>query len=74
MVGILCGLAVYNSVLVAFPFPLAVYKMLLDQRLTLEDLTELSPVEGQSLQELLDYQGDDFELSTDYAQPFIRIE
>uniref|UniRef100_A0A158P5R9 tRNA (cytosine(34)-C(5))-methyltransferase n=1 Tax=Angiostrongylus cantonensis TaxID=6313 RepID=A0A158P5R9_ANGCA len=26
MVGILCGLAVYNSVLVAFPFPLAVYK------------------------------------------------
>ncbi|PIO69987.1 HECT-domain protein [Teladorsagia circumcincta] len=26
MVGILCGLAVYNSVLVAFPFPLALYK------------------------------------------------
>ncbi|EYC41467.1 hypothetical protein Y032_0568g55 [Ancylostoma ceylanicum] len=61
MVGILCGLAVYNCVLVAFPFPLALYKMLLDQQPVLEDLTELSPVEGRSLQELLDYQGDDFE-------------
>ncbi|EPB66807.1 regulator of condensation [Ancylostoma ceylanicum] len=61
MVGILCGLAVYNCVLVAFPFPLALYKMLLDQQPVLEDLAELSPVEGRSLQELLDYQGDDFE-------------
>ncbi|XGW20104.1 hypothetical protein V3C99_003715 [Haemonchus contortus] len=61
MVGILCGLAVYNSVLVAFPFPLALYKILLGQQPTLEDLTELSPIEGRSLQELLDYQGDDFE-------------
>ncbi|VDO80140.1 unnamed protein product [Heligmosomoides polygyrus] len=61
MIGILCGLAVYNSVLVDFPFPLALYKMLLDQKPTLEDLTELSPVEGRSLQALLEYQGDDFE-------------
>ncbi|KHJ85863.1 hypothetical protein OESDEN_14401, partial [Oesophagostomum dentatum] len=61
MVGILCGLAVYNCVLVAFPFPLALYKILLDQQPVLEDLTELTPVEGRSLQELLDYQGDDFE-------------
>ncbi|VDM65221.1 unnamed protein product [Strongylus vulgaris] len=61
MVGILCGLAVYNCVLVAFPFPLALYKILLDQQPVLEDLAELSPVEGRSLQELLDYQGDDFE-------------
>ncbi|KAK6029268.1 HECT-domain protein, partial [Ostertagia ostertagi] len=61
MVGILCGLAVYNSVLVAFPFPLALYKILLGQQPTLEDLTELSPIEGRSLQDLLDYQGDDFE-------------
>uniref|UniRef100_A0A1I7XGH8 HECT domain-containing protein n=1 Tax=Heterorhabditis bacteriophora TaxID=37862 RepID=A0A1I7XGH8_HETBA len=35
--------------------------VLLDQQPTLEDLCELSPVEGRSLQELLDYQGDDFE-------------
>lgn len=27
MIGILCGLAVYNSVLVDFPFPLALYKV-----------------------------------------------
>lgn len=36
--------------------------MLLDQKPTLEDLTELSPVEGRSLQALLEYQGDDFEV------------
>uniref|UniRef100_A0A1I7XFR9 HECT-type E3 ubiquitin transferase n=1 Tax=Heterorhabditis bacteriophora TaxID=37862 RepID=A0A1I7XFR9_HETBA len=70
MVGTLCGLAVYNSILVAFPFPLALYKVLLDQQPTLEDLCELSPVEGRSLQELLDYQGDDFETISFFKDVF----
>ncbi|CAD6186224.1 unnamed protein product [Caenorhabditis auriculariae] len=59
--GRLCGLAVYNRVLVAFPFPLALYKTILEQPLTIDDLCELSPVEGKSLQSLLDYEGSDFE-------------
>ncbi|VDK48680.1 unnamed protein product [Gongylonema pulchrum] len=57
----LCGLAIYNSVLVDFPFPLALYKLILKVPVELEDLTELSPTEGRSLQSLLDYEEDDVE-------------
>ncbi|VDK18209.1 unnamed protein product, partial [Anisakis simplex] len=61
LIGILCALAIYNNVLVDFPFPCALYKKILQQPLTLEDLSELSPAEGRSLQSILDYDGDDFE-------------
>ncbi|MFH4974903.1 hypothetical protein AB6A40_001612 [Gnathostoma spinigerum] len=61
LTGMLCALAVYNDVLVNFPFPLALYKKILNQPITLEDFTELSPTEGRSLQSLLDYEEDDFE-------------
>ncbi|PIC53040.1 hypothetical protein B9Z55_002902 [Caenorhabditis nigoni] len=59
--GRLVGLAVYNNVIVPFPFPLALYKYLLDIEPTLEDLCELSPTEGRGLQSLLDYEEDDVE-------------
>uniref|UniRef100_A0A8R1XQ80 HECT domain-containing protein n=3 Tax=Onchocerca TaxID=6281 RepID=A0A8R1XQ80_ONCVO len=61
LVGRLCALAVYNSVLIDFPFPLALYKKILDVPLELEDLSELSPAEGRSLRSLLDYEEDDIE-------------
>nr|CRZ22090.1 Bm8133 [Brugia malayi] len=61
LVGMLCALAIYNSVLVDFPFPLALYKKILDVPLELEDLSELSPAEGRSLRSLLDYEDDDIE-------------
>ncbi|XP_067850556.1 probable E3 ubiquitin-protein ligase HERC3 [Heptranchias perlo] len=60
-VGILCGLAVCNRFVSNFRFPLALYKKLLHVQPTLEDLKELSPTEGNSLQELLDYEYDDVE-------------
>uniref|UniRef100_A0A5S6R1R1 HECT domain-containing protein n=1 Tax=Trichuris muris TaxID=70415 RepID=A0A5S6R1R1_TRIMR len=60
-VGILCGLAIYNGVIVALPFPLALYRKLLMEPVTVEDLKELSPTEGRSLEQLLDYEEDDFE-------------
>lgn len=47
LVGMLCALAIYNSVLVDFPFPLALYKKILRIPLELEDLAELSPAEGR---------------------------
>lgn len=31
IIGILCGLAMYNSITVYLPFPLAIYKKLLDR-------------------------------------------
>lgn len=45
--GILCGLALFNGVIAYIPFPLAVFKKLLDMKPSLEDLKELSPVVGK---------------------------
>ncbi|XP_043916330.1 probable E3 ubiquitin-protein ligase HERC3 [Protopterus annectens] len=61
LIGIICGLAIYNFTVVDLNFPLALYKKLLNVEPSLEDLKELSPSEGRSLQQLLDYTGDDFE-------------
>lgn len=48
LIGIICGLAIYNSTVVDLHFPLALYKKLLDVSPTLEDLKELSPTEARS--------------------------
>ncbi|XP_068614172.1 probable E3 ubiquitin-protein ligase HERC3 [Brachionichthys hirsutus] len=61
LIGIICGLAIYNATVVDLPFPLALYKKLLDVSPTMEDLKELSPTEARSLQQLLDYEGGDLE-------------
>ncbi|TKS73008.1 putative E3 ubiquitin-protein ligase HERC6 [Collichthys lucidus] len=42
--GVLCGLALYNQCIVYLPFPLALFKKLLDVEPTLEDLKEFSGV------------------------------
>uniref|UniRef100_A0A674PEI2 HECT and RLD domain containing E3 ubiquitin protein ligase 3 n=1 Tax=Takifugu rubripes TaxID=31033 RepID=A0A674PEI2_TAKRU len=61
LIGIICGLAIYNSTVVDLHFPLALYKKLLDVSPTLEDLKELSPTEARSLQQLMDYDREDVE-------------
>ncbi|KAJ7423581.1 hypothetical protein WISP_33232 [Willisornis vidua] len=61
LIGIVCGLAIYNFTVVDLHFPLALYKKLLNVKPCLEDLKELSPTEGRSLQQLLDYPGEDVE-------------
>uniref|UniRef100_A0A3Q1GUS9 HECT and RLD domain containing E3 ubiquitin protein ligase 3 n=1 Tax=Acanthochromis polyacanthus TaxID=80966 RepID=A0A3Q1GUS9_9TELE len=61
LIGIICGLAIYNSTVVDLHFPLALYKKLLNVLPTLEDFKELSPTEAGSLQQLLDYEGGDVE-------------
>ncbi|XP_070470422.1 E3 ISG15--protein ligase HERC5 [Equus przewalskii] len=58
--GVLCGLCLFNCNVANIPFPLALFKKLLDQTPSLEDLKELSPVFGRSLQTLLDDEGEDF--------------
>ncbi|MGH0164434.1 UNVERIFIED_CONTAM: hypothetical protein FKN15_061376 [Acipenser sinensis] len=47
LIGITCGLAIYNSTVVDLQFPLALYKKLLGVPPTLVDLKELSPTEGR---------------------------
>ncbi|TRY65653.1 hypothetical protein DNTS_009883 [Danionella cerebrum] len=61
LIGVVCGLAIYNLTIVELNFPLALYKKLLKKAPTLEDLKELMPDVGRSLQQLLDYTEDDLE-------------
>jgi E3 ubiquitin-protein ligase HERC4 len=44
VVGILCGLAIYNFTIINIPFPLAMYKKLLNEPVKLQDMKELSPI------------------------------
>ncbi|XP_036407759.1 probable E3 ubiquitin-protein ligase HERC3 [Megalops cyprinoides] len=59
LLGILCGMALYNFCVVNFHFPLALFKKLLGFTATLEDLEELSPTEARSLQKVLDEDDED---------------
>ncbi|XP_053477990.1 probable E3 ubiquitin-protein ligase HERC6 [Ictalurus furcatus] len=57
--GILCGLALYNSNIVHIPFPLALFKKLVNVKPTLEDMIEFIPVIGKSLRCILHEYPDD---------------
>ena len=59
LVGLVVGLALYNNVLLDAHFPQAVYRMLLNKPLGMEDLIDKELENG--LQQLLDYEGDDVE-------------
>ncbi|KAK7901813.1 hypothetical protein WMY93_018582 [Mugilogobius chulae] len=61
LIGLICGLAIYNLTIVELNFPVALYKKLLKKKPTLDDLKELMPDVGRSLQQLLDYTEDDVE-------------
>uniref|UniRef100_A0A674ASE5 HECT and RLD domain containing E3 ubiquitin protein ligase 4 n=1 Tax=Salmo trutta TaxID=8032 RepID=A0A674ASE5_SALTR len=61
LIGVICGLAIYNLTIVDLHFPVALYKKLLKRNPTLDDLKELMPDVGRSLQQLLDYTEDDVE-------------
>uniref|UniRef100_A0A8C7KNT5 HECT and RLD domain containing E3 ubiquitin protein ligase 3 n=1 Tax=Oncorhynchus kisutch TaxID=8019 RepID=A0A8C7KNT5_ONCKI len=50
LIGIICGLAIYNSTVVDLHFPLVLYKKLLGVAPTLEDLKELSPTEDSAVE------------------------
>ncbi len=57
LVGLVLGLAIYNSVLLDFPLPIALYKKLVGQPPSLRDLSDMEPTVGKSLRELLNYGG-----------------
>lgn len=62
LVGTICGLAIYNFIIINLPFPLALYKKLLkNEKVDLSDLKELSPVLGRTMQNILDYEDEDME-------------
>jgi len=62
LIGIICGLALYNDNIVDIHFPLALYKMLQGEEPDFEDLCMLDPVSGQGLKKLRDAPADEVEL------------
>lgn len=61
LIGTVCGLAIYNFTIIDLPFPLCLYKKLLDEPVDISDLRDLSPTLAKSMQSILDYEGDDME-------------
>lgn len=61
LIGVLCGLAIYNNTIVDINFPLALYKKLLNRPVTMDDLCEIMPDVARNLQKLLDYDEGDVE-------------
>lgn len=44
LIGLLCGLAIYNFIIIDLPFPLALYKKLLGESVGLNDIKDMSPI------------------------------
>lgn len=58
LAGIIVGLVCYHAVSVHVNFPLALFRKLLNQKPTLDDLKQDDPVLARSLEQLLTYEGD----------------
>eukprot|EP00195_Chlamydomonas_chlamydogama_P006855 CAMPEP_0202911740 /NCGR_PEP_ID=MMETSP1392-20130828/55763_1 /ASSEMBLY_ACC=CAM_ASM_000868 /TAXON_ID=225041 /ORGANISM="Chlamydomonas chlamydogama, Strain SAG 11-48b" /LENGTH=556 /DNA_ID=CAMNT_0049602365 /DNA_START=33 /DNA_END=1703 /DNA_ORIENTATION=- len=58
LVGILIGLAIYNSHILEFSFPMVLYKKLMGQKPGFDDLAELYPEVHASLKKTLAYEGE----------------
>ncbi|KAL7317024.1 hypothetical protein PS15m_003429 [Mucor circinelloides] len=67
LVGLLLGLAVYNSVILDLHFPLALYKKVMDVEVGLQDLKQLDPSLGKGLERLLSFDGD---VESEYDRSF----
>lgn len=59
LIGLLCGLAIYNFTIINLPFPLALYKKILGEPVNITDLKDLMPTVGRSMQSLMNYEGSD---------------
>ncbi|XP_034556254.1 probable E3 ubiquitin-protein ligase HERC6 [Notolabrus celidotus] len=58
--GVLCGMALYNNIIIHLRFPLVLFKKLLRVKPSLDDLKEFDPVMGESLRCILeDYTPDE---------------
>lgn len=68
LIGIVLGLAIYNSTIVDIHFPSVVYRKLMGKKGRFEDLKDLDPTLYASLQQMLEYEGEDLE--DVFMQPF----
>ena len=50
LIGVICGLAIYNFTIISLPYPLVLYKKLLGEKVDrIEDLEQLSPTVAKGL-------------------------
>ncbi|CAL9695951.1 unnamed protein product [Knipowitschia caucasica] len=71
LIGIVLGLAIYNSCILDVHFPMVVYRKLMGKKGTYQDLADLNPVLFKSLKDLLEYTGnveDDLMLTFQISQ------
>ena len=61
LIGIICGLAIFNNALLDIHLPLVCFKKLLDERPNLDDMKEYSFEIGNSLEYILNYTDDNLE-------------
>jgi len=69
LIGIVLGLAMYNSVILDLHLPSVIYRKLGGKKGTFEDLREFKPSVWSGLNQLLEYTGDDMEEV--FMQPFL---
>lgn len=53
LIGTLMGIAVYNNTFINLPFPMAIFKLLVDVAPDMDDLAQWEPETAKSLQEML---------------------
>lgn len=58
LIGVLVGIALYNSILLDLRMPTALFKKLKGEKVGLADLAQLQPELAKGLQSLLDFDGD----------------
>ncbi|XP_056460647.1 probable E3 ubiquitin-protein ligase HERC6 isoform X2 [Gadus chalcogrammus] len=60
--GVLCGIALYNHHIIKLPFPLVLFKKLVNVKPSYQDMKEFQPVVAEGLRCILeDYTSEDFE-------------
>ncbi|XP_035182202.1 probable E3 ubiquitin-protein ligase HERC3 [Oxyura jamaicensis] len=72
LIGTLFGMALYNKCHAPFPFPIALFKKMLNITPTLEDLRELMPAVARNLQNILNEESED-ELES-HQLTFVHLE
>ncbi|XP_078383332.1 putative E3 ubiquitin-protein ligase HERC4 isoform X2 [Oculina patagonica] len=60
LIGVICGLAIYNSTIIDLRFPPVLYKKLLARTPSLDDFRGYKPQVARNLENLLEYDEDDF--------------
>lgn len=66
LAGVILGLAIYNSINLDINLPPVIYSRLMGYSYKLEDFKEMWPQYGNSLQQILDYDGTDEEFSNSF--------